>query len=92
MGFLSGVDCMTVLESWRVLKAELMPERKRVEFWVGVGEGNVECYKLDIQFGDLDGVSGCGLLGGKLNALLLKVIFSFFMINHASVFLLISFC
>ena len=68
---------MSVLESWRVVKAELMPERKRVEFWVGVGEGNGECYRLEIQFGDLVGVFGCGLRGGKSNALLLKVI-SFF--------------
>eukprot|EP00268_Persea_americana_P039530 TRINITY_DN3910_c0_g1_i9.p1 TRINITY_DN3910_c0_g1~~TRINITY_DN3910_c0_g1_i9.p1 ORF type:complete len:976 (+),score=148.08 TRINITY_DN3910_c0_g1_i9:410-3337(+) len=72
-GFMSGEDCMSVLESWRVVKAELMPERKRVEFWVGVGEGNGECYRLEIQFGDLVGVFGCGLRGGKSNALLLKV-------------------
>ncbi|KAF8407945.1 hypothetical protein HHK36_007085 [Tetracentron sinense] len=70
MGFLVEEDRLVVLESWESVKAEIMPERKRVDFWVDKGK---ECYKLEIQFVDVFAASGCLLRGGKSNALLLKI-------------------
>ncbi|KAK9278022.1 hypothetical protein L1049_027579 [Liquidambar formosana] len=71
VGFMAKDDCMSVLESWEGVKVYIMPERKRVEFWVSLGK---ECYKLDIQFEDVWEAFGCCLGGEKQpNALLLKV-------------------
>ncbi|XP_077237792.1 RNA-dependent RNA polymerase 2 [Tasmannia lanceolata] len=69
VGFFTGEGCITVLESWALLKAEIMPERKRVEFWVVEGEN---CFKMEVQFGDVDDAFGC-FLDGKSNAFLLKL-------------------
>uniref|UniRef100_A0A5B6YJT5 RNA-dependent RNA polymerase n=1 Tax=Davidia involucrata TaxID=16924 RepID=A0A5B6YJT5_DAVIN len=69
-GFLVKDDCMRVLESWEAVKGWIMPERKILEFWVGLGG---ECYKLEVQFGDVLEACGCCLDGEKPNAVLLKL-------------------
>ena len=62
---------MSVLESWEAVRGWVMPERRKVEFWVCHGG---ECYKLEIWFEDILETNGYCLGGGdKLNALLLKV-------------------
>ncbi|OVA03721.1 RNA recognition motif domain [Macleaya cordata] len=70
VGFLIQNDRLNVLDSWNSVKAEIMPERKRIEFWV-VESG--ETYKLVIQFGDIVSSSGCCLNGEESNAVLLKL-------------------
>ncbi|KAF5192763.1 RNA-dependent RNA polymerase [Thalictrum thalictroides] len=70
VGFLSKVDCLNVLETWENVKVEVLPERKRVEFWVSVSE---ETYKLEIQFDDILATSGWILEGEETNALLLQL-------------------
>lgn len=75
-GFMVEGDCLCELECWRRLKVWLMPERRRVEFWVWVEE---ECYKLEVGFDDVVESVGCYLGGGgggdnkRVNALLLTV-------------------
>ncbi|XP_057952137.1 RNA-dependent RNA polymerase 2 [Malania oleifera] len=70
-GFMVRDDCMSVLGSWERVRAWVMPERKRVEFWLEVGK---VYYKLEIHFEDLLEASGCCLGGeGKSNAILLKL-------------------
>lgn len=63
---------MSVLESWDGVKAWVMPERRRVEFWVWHEN---QCYKLEVMFEEILETTGYALGGEKLNALLLKVIF-----------------
>ncbi|KAJ4959767.1 hypothetical protein NE237_019677 [Protea cynaroides] len=70
-GYLVGEDRMNVLQSWKGIKAEIMSERGKIEFWVVEGE---ECYKLEIQFRDVLTSSGYRLGGGgAANALLLQL-------------------
>ncbi|KAF8005973.1 hypothetical protein BT93_K0299 [Corymbia citriodora subsp. variegata] len=72
-GFLVERDYLCVLECWSRVRVWLMPERRRVEFWVWVG-GEEECYKLEVGFDDVVESVGCRLSGGeRLNALLLTV-------------------
>ncbi|PQQ02925.1 RNA-dependent RNA polymerase 2 [Prunus yedoensis var. nudiflora] len=61
-----------MLESWEGVRAWVMPERKRVEFWVWQRD---ECYKLEIAFENIMESFGCGLGGEEVNALLLKLKF-----------------
>lgn len=70
MGFLETEECMCVLEKWEGVKMRLMPERKRIEFWVKFGG---ECYKLEVGFDDVFEANGCCLEDKKLNAVLLKL-------------------
>lgn len=70
VGFLETEECMCVLEKWEGVKTRLMPERKRIEFWVEFGG---ECYKLEVGFDDVFEANGCCLEDKKLNAVLLKV-------------------
>ncbi|KAL0440873.1 UNVERIFIED_CONTAM: RNA-dependent RNA polymerase 2 [Sesamum radiatum] len=67
-----GADCMGILESWDGVKLWVMPERKKLEFFVN-HEG--ECYKLEVQFGDVLETRGCCLDGDdkKIDAILLKL-------------------
>lgn len=69
-GFMKEERCLCVLESWDGVRGWLMPERRRVEFWVWV---NDECYKLDVRFDDVLEAVGCCLGGEKVDAILLKV-------------------
>ncbi|KAL5987597.1 RNA-dependent RNA polymerase 2 [Asimina triloba] len=81
VGFLRGDRRMAVVESWGAgLRAEAMPERKRLDFWVTAGTeagGGVEQYKMEIHFRDLTGVLGCRLHSGGVssesNAVILKL-------------------
>lgn len=73
---------MCNLEAWNRVRTWVMPERRRVEFWVWPGKDSedpekcLECYKLEIAFEDVLEAVGCCLGGQKLNALLLKACFS----------------
>lgn len=69
-GFMVKGDRMSMLESWEGVRAWVMPERKRVEFWVWLRD---ECYKLEVAFENIMESFGCRLGGEKVNALLLKV-------------------
>lgn len=61
------------LESWKDVRTWVMPERRRVEFWVRKEADGVWKYKVEIMFEDiLESIAYC-LGGEKLNALLLKV-------------------
>jgi len=68
-GLLVKNDVMQVLESWEDVKTLIMPERKCLEFWVSHAE---ECYRLEVQFGDVAEATVCSLENQK-SALLLKV-------------------
>ncbi|KAL5544244.1 hypothetical protein UlMin_008028 [Ulmus minor] len=69
-GFLVKENRMSVLESWKGVRGWVMPERRRIEFWVSHRD---ECYKLEIMFEDILESIGCCLDGEKVNALLLKL-------------------
>ncbi|XP_043725101.1 RNA-dependent RNA polymerase 2 [Telopea speciosissima] len=69
-GYLVGEHHMNVLESWKGVKAEIMPERGKIEFWVVEGK---ECYRLEVQFGDVLASSGYRLGGKEPNALLVEL-------------------
>ncbi|KAM6594262.1 hypothetical protein CsatA_001965 [Cannabis sativa] len=70
VGFMRTEDRMSVLESWESVRAWVMPERGRVEFWVWQGE---ECYKLEIRFEDILESVGYYSDGGNLFSILLKL-------------------
>ncbi|KAF6158078.1 hypothetical protein GIB67_014872, partial [Kingdonia uniflora] len=70
VGVMVRDDCLSVVESWKDVKVEIMPERKKVEFLVVDGGG--ESYKLEFQFGDILASFGCCLNGEESNAVLLK--------------------
>lgn len=61
---------MAVLQSWDGVRAWVMPERSRVEFWVWSAE---ECYKLEVAFEDVLETVGYCLEGQKLYALHFKL-------------------
>uniref|UniRef100_A0A1S4C5X6 RNA-dependent RNA polymerase n=2 Tax=Nicotiana TaxID=4085 RepID=A0A1S4C5X6_TOBAC len=69
-GVLLKNDYMEVLETWENVKTLIMPERKSLEFWVSHAKG--ECYRLEVQFGDIIETCGCSLEDEK-PALLLKL-------------------
>ncbi|KAG8378944.1 hypothetical protein BUALT_Bualt07G0037200 [Buddleja alternifolia] len=70
-GVMVRSDCMGILESWDGVKMWIMPERKKVEMFVN-HEG--ECYKLEVNFGDVWETNGCSLDGGdgNVDAILMK--------------------
>ncbi|KAI4336114.1 hypothetical protein L6164_014683 [Bauhinia variegata] len=70
VGFMIKDDCMCSLEPLKPVRAWIMPERKRVEFWVWRRQ---ECYKLEIMFEDILEANGFCLTQGKLNALVLQL-------------------
>ncbi|PIN04805.1 RNA-directed RNA polymerase QDE-1 [Handroanthus impetiginosus] len=71
-GIMVRGDCMGILESWDGVKLWVMPERKKLEFFVN-HEG--ESYKLEVQFVDVLETRGCCLDGDdkKVDAILLKL-------------------
>ncbi|MBA0835478.1 hypothetical protein Goarm_007757 [Gossypium armourianum] len=69
-GFMSSDDCLRVLERWEGVRGWIMPERRRLEFWVWT---DGECYKLDFLFDDIFETVGCCFDGSACNALLLRV-------------------
>lgn len=70
VGFMVRDDRMSVLESLEGVRAWVMPERGRVEFWVWQSE---QCYKIEVMFHDVLEAVGCGFGGEDVNALLLKL-------------------
>ncbi|OMO81567.1 RNA-dependent RNA polymerase, eukaryotic-type, partial [Corchorus capsularis] len=72
-GFMVQDDRFRVLEKWEGVRGWLMPERRRLEFWVSY---NDECYKLDLLFDDISETVGCKFNGSTCNALLLRVKFA----------------
>ncbi|RZC69836.1 hypothetical protein C5167_032992 [Papaver somniferum] len=73
VGFLVQNDRFNVLESWKSVKVDVLPEKHRVEFWV---VENGETYKLVVQFGDVISSAGYCLGAEEANALLLKLKFA----------------
>ncbi|KAK7330462.1 hypothetical protein VNO77_24656 [Canavalia gladiata] len=70
-GFMASDDRMSVLESWEGVRGWVMPQRRKLDFWVW---HNGECYKLEILFEDiLESHGYCLGEDAKLNALLLKL-------------------
>lgn len=73
---ISGVmvrsDCMGILESWEGVKVWVMPERRKIDFYVNHEGGS---YKLELQFADVLETKGCCLDEDdkKVGAVLLKV-------------------
>lgn len=73
LGFMVEEHRICELESWKDVRTWVMPERRRVEFWVRKEADGVWKYKVEIMFEDiLESIAYC-LGGEKLNALLLKV-------------------
>ncbi|CAL0306822.1 unnamed protein product [Lupinus luteus] len=70
-GFMVRDDRMSVVESWEGVKGWVMPERKRVDFWVPYG-GNF--YKLEIMFDHILEAHGYSFGGdSKINAIVFKL-------------------
>ncbi|KAK1296084.1 putative RNA-dependent RNA polymerase 2 [Acorus calamus] len=61
---------MEVVEEWGGVRAAVMPERKKLEFWVSEMGGKE--YKLEVFFRDIMEAFACGLGGQKENAVLLR--------------------
>ncbi|KAF5734182.1 RNA-dependent RNA polymerase 2 isoform X1 [Tripterygium wilfordii] len=70
VGFMTDKNSLCVVETFKRVRVWVMPERRRVEFWVWQGD---ECYKLDIMFEDILEADGCCLENAQLDALLLKL-------------------
>ncbi|RZC79750.1 hypothetical protein C5167_042325 [Papaver somniferum] len=73
VGFVVQNDRFNVLESWKSVKVDVLPEKHRVEFWV---VENGETFKLVVQFGDVISSAGYCLGAEEANALLLKLKFA----------------
>lgn len=71
-GIMIRDGCMGTLESWDGVKLWVLPDRKKIDFFVN-HEG--ESYKLEVQYGDVLESRGCCLGGGgnKPDAILLKL-------------------
>ncbi|KAJ0105846.1 hypothetical protein Patl1_17999 [Pistacia atlantica] len=66
---------LCVLESWEGVRGWLMPERRKLEFWVwqrDKQECEECCYKLEISFEDILETVGC-FLDGEVNGILLQL-------------------
>lgn len=59
---------------WEIARAEVMPERGRVEFWV---EDGGQVYRLEIHFGDIVSTHGLCFEDQNSDAILFRVSFSF---------------
>ncbi|KAK6917984.1 RNA-dependent RNA polymerase, eukaryotic-type [Dillenia turbinata] len=70
VGFMADDETLCGLERWAGVKLRVMPERKRIEFWLDKG---LESYKMEFQFGDVLETCKCCLDGEKPNAVLLKL-------------------
>ncbi|KAJ1439035.1 RNA-dependent RNA polymerase, eukaryotic-type [Sesbania bispinosa] len=62
-GFLLAPDRMSVLETWEGIRGWVMPERRRLDFWVWHGG---ECFRLEILFEDILESNGYCSQHGKL--------------------------
>uniref|UniRef100_A0A7N0VFB0 RNA-dependent RNA polymerase n=2 Tax=Kalanchoe fedtschenkoi TaxID=63787 RepID=A0A7N0VFB0_KALFE len=75
LGFMSKEDVMYGLECWEGVRAWVMPERKRVEFWAAVGG---QWFKVEFPFEHVREAAVCKVGDGveMQNAILLKVTFA----------------
>ncbi|KAM7273819.1 hypothetical protein ACFE04_028483 [Oxalis oulophora] len=83
VGFMESEECMCVVDSWVGVRGWVMPERKRIDFWVGFGDDDDDddadadgkCYKVEVRFDDVVEAKGhcLGDDSAKLNAIHLKV-------------------
>ncbi|KAJ0048622.1 hypothetical protein Pint_15407 [Pistacia integerrima] len=74
-GFMRKEERLCVLESWEGVRGWLMPERRKLEFWVwqrDKQECEECCYKLEISFEDILETVGC-FLDGEVNGILLQL-------------------
>lgn len=79
MGIMQKPDTLAIIESWAGIKAELMPERKKINFLVDAREdGGGGFYKLEIPFSDLSAIFECPRGDRKSDALLLQVFINSF--------------
>lgn len=62
---------LCVLEYWEGVRGWFMPERRRIEFWIRVGQEFR--YKLVVVFEDILEAVGYPLDGDKVNAVVLKL-------------------
>ncbi|XP_020226684.1 RNA-dependent RNA polymerase 2 [Cajanus cajan] len=70
-GFMLHDHRMSVLDSWEGVTGCVMPQRRKLEFWVF---HNADCYRLEIFFEDiLESHGYCLGEDAKLNAILLKL-------------------
>ncbi|CAL9201376.1 unnamed protein product, partial [Musa hybrid cultivar] len=72
-GVLVRENRMEVFGVWEGVRAEIMPERKKLELFV---EQSGEKYKLEVMFGDIIASCGCCLDGSESNAILLQLKYS----------------
>ncbi|XVE84716.1 hypothetical protein DITRI_Ditri17bG0035700 [Diplodiscus trichospermus] len=70
VGFMERDDRLRVLERWEEVRGWIMPERKRLEFWVW---SDGDCYKLEVLFDDILETVGCCFNDSACNAVLLRV-------------------
>nr|GMC60375.1 RNA-dependent RNA polymerase 2 [Ipomoea batatas] len=74
-GIMADSDVMWPMDSWKNVRTWIMPERGIIEFWVSSQGG--ECYKLEVQFGDVVETRRCSLDGSEdHNAVLFKLKFA----------------
>jgi RNA-dependent RNA polymerase len=73
VGFMKKETTLCVLEYWEGVRGWFMPERRRIEFWIRVGQEFR--YKLVVEFEDILEAVGYPLDGDKVNAVVLKVWF-----------------
>lgn len=71
VGFMKKETTLCVLEYWEGVRGWVMPERRRIEFWIRVGQEFR--YKLVVEFEDILEAVGYPLDGDKVNAVVLKV-------------------
>ncbi|RWW28457.1 hypothetical protein GW17_00007073 [Ensete ventricosum] len=69
-GVLVGENRMEVFGVWEGVRAEIMPEKKKLELLV---DQSGEKYKLEVMFGDIIASCSCCLDGSESNAILLQV-------------------
>ncbi|PNT00917.1 hypothetical protein POPTR_015G073700v4 [Populus trichocarpa] len=71
VGFMKKETTLCVLEYWEGVRGWFMPERRRIEFWIRVGQEFR--YKLVVEFEDILEAVGYPLDGDKVNAVVLKL-------------------
>ncbi|XP_008780950.1 probable RNA-dependent RNA polymerase 2 [Phoenix dactylifera] len=69
-GVLVSERCMEMFGSWDRVRAEIMPEREKLDIFME--DGGVR-YKLEITFGDILATFGCRLAGRGTDAILLQL-------------------
>ncbi|VFQ99176.1 unnamed protein product [Cuscuta campestris] len=73
-GFMVQRETLWFMESWESVMTWINPERRTIEFFLNSHGG--ECYRLEVQFGDIVETCRCSLRGESRNAFLLKIKFA----------------